>query len=298
MNDSLFNYFKNSDVEYKRNIKLSQLSSIRIGGVAETVAYPSSEKQLTDLILFLKYNKIHYKILGRMTNVLFSDSAFSGVIVSSARLVRTDVRDGYLFAECGVSLSEQIRKLAYLGFRLADELYGIPASFGGAIYNNAGAYGKDISASLICARLFSPDDNKTVILDNSDMRFSYRKSILQESNFIFLDGIFGLCEGKSREIIDGLNLFLKKRVDSQPYGKPSLGSVFKRNSYAPVSRLIDELGLKGTRIGDAEISKKHAGFIINRGKATSHDVKELIRLIKDKIYEKYGFYPEEEIEYL
>ncbi len=294
----LLSYLKNSDVEYKRNVKLSSLSSIKIGGTAEIIIYPSCENQLKKLVLFLTNNEIRYKMLGRMTNVLFSDHGFSSVIISSARMSYTYVRDAYLFAECGARLSEQIRRLAHSGLRLADELYGIPASFGGAVYNNAGAYGKDISASLIYARLFSPEDGKTVIFDNSDMRFSYRSSILQEKNLIFVDGAFALTEAPSREILSCINSVFAKRRSSQPYGKPSLGSVFRRNVHQPISKLIDELGLKGKRVGDAEISEKHAGFIINCGKATCKDVKALIRIIREKIYEKYGFYPEEEIEYL
>ena len=298
MKNALFEYLKNSDVEYKSNVKLSKLSSIKIGGVAETIVYPSNENELTELVLFLTDNEIQYKILGRMTNVLFSDLGFSGVIISSARLVNTSVSGKMLFAECGVHLSQEIKKLANLGLRLSDELYGIPASFGGAVYNNAGAYGKDISESFVYARLFSPEKRKVFILDRSDMAFSYRKSILQKENLIFLGGEFLVSEAPTQEILDRLNSIFKKRLETQPYEMPSLGSIFKRNDFAPVSKLIDELGLKGTRVGDAEISQKHAGFIVNRGCATAEDVKGLISVIKEKIYRKYGFYPEEEIEYL
>jgi UDP-N-acetylmuramate dehydrogenase len=203
-----------------------------------------------------------------------------------------------LFAECGVHLSQEIKKLANLGLRLSDELYGIPASFGGAVYNNAGAYGKDLSNSLVYARLFSPEKRKILVFDRSDMAFSYRKSILQKENLIFLGGEFLVSEAPPQEILDRLNSIFKKRLETQPYEMPSLGSIFKRNGFAPVSKLIDELGLKGVRVGDAEISQKHAGFIVNRGSATAEDVKRLVCQIKEKIYEKYGFYPEEEIEYL
>lgn len=294
----LINYLKQNEVKYKRNFKLSKVSSVKIGGPADVAIFPSSEIELINLLEFLlKYN-IQYKILGRMSNVLADDDGYRGAVIFTHAICDVQFFDGYLVAECGASLSSLIYRLGGLGFSGLEELFGIPASVGGAVYNNAGAFGKDISSALLFTTLYSVSLHKKIVLSSFDMGFSYRSSILKYEDLVLLSAGFAYSKTSTQTAMLRINEIKKRRYDSQPRGIPSLGSVFRRERNAAVSALIDRAGLKGFSVGGAEISRKHAGFIVNTGGANSADYRAVISYTKQKIFEKYGFYPTEEIEYL
>lgn len=174
---------------------------------------------------------------------------------------------------------------------------GIPGNFGGSIYMNAGAYGSQIGDKIIETTYI--DENleiKTLVKEQNE--FSYRKSIFQEQNWIILSGKIQLEKGNKEEIKDKMEEYSKSRREKQPLNMPSAGSVFKRGEGFITAKLIDECGLKGYSIGDAEISKLHAGFIVNKGNATSKDVLDLIKYIQEKIKEKFDVNIEPEIKFL
>jgi len=294
----LVDHLKQNDVEFSRNFKISDFSTVRIGGYADLAVFPQNEKQMISLLDYLYAHKIKHKILGRISNVLAADDGYRGVLVLTHKYNKFKLCDGFFVAEAGASISGVIYRLAEKGLAAMEELFGIPASVGGAVYNNAGAFGSDISASMLYGRVYSPKDKRITVLSRDDMMFSYRDSILKHCGMIFLEGAFAFKTDRSNKCMDRIMLIKEKRIASQPYSLPSLGSSFKRKSGVPLSRLVDEAGLKGVRIGGAEISSKHAGFIVNTGGASSSDYKALVRLIKDTVYKKYGFYPTEEIEYL
>lgn len=289
---------KKHDVNYKRNLKISDISSIKIGGYADVVAYPKTEEELISTLDFLVREKVPYKLVGKMTNILASDEGFRGVIVSTKLSSKIEFSGCVAYASSGALVNSLLFSAAKENLGGLEELFGIPGTLGGLIHNNGGAGSFDISRAVLYARVYSPEQRKILILDNSDLKLGYRSSIFYEKNYVALSLAIAFVPRKYSEVMQKIKLAVDKRRETQPLAFPSLGSVFKRENGNAVSRLIDEAGLKGFKIGGAQISKKHAGFIINRGKATAHDVLALIEFIKRELYKKYGFEPKEEIEFL
>lgn len=298
MTSALFTRLNELEVEYTEQYEMSRISYIGIGGIASVFAQPNSSRKLIKLVDFLTDEKIKYKVVGAMTNLLPSDSGFDGVLISTNKISTYSVAENILFAECGVKLSRAIKEIAALSLGGLSELYGIPGSVGGMVYGNAGAYGKEISDVILDARLYSPTERRLVDLDAAELSFSYRKSKLQDTDLILISARFKLSVIDEKLIKTHLDSIINMRRTSQPYGERSLGSVFKRCDGAPISRLIDELGFKGYRVGGATVSQKHAGFIVNSESATSADVKKLIEIIKERLLSVHKIKAEEEIEYL
>ena len=297
MTDLLFEFFKEEDVEFKGSIRLSKFSSIKIGGDA-AVAAPHSVEKLVKLLDFLYRNQIKYKIVGRMSNVLPPDDPYDGVIVITSRLRSLEFYGNIATAESGAMLSGLLWKARERGLGGLEALYGIPASLGGMIYSNAGAYGSEISDFLVSVTAYDVRRSEIITIPAKELCFSYRHSSFKENELAILSAKLMLKKRERDLIKRDLEYYIAKRKASQPYNEPSLGSVFKRSAGEPISYLIDKAGLKGFSVGGAMISEKHAGFIVNKGGASARDVISLINVIKDNIYEKYGVMPEEEIEYL
>ena len=298
MTQALRDFLKRLDVEYKEQFDISRISYIGIGGNAAVMAMPDSSVKLIRLIDFLVEANIRYRVVGAMTNLLPSDSDFIGVLIVTDKINRYSVAESLLTIECGARLSKVINKLSDSGLGGMEELFGIPGTVGGMIYGNAGAYLKAVSDFLIDADIYNPESRRIITLSAEDMNFSYRSSSIKDTDLILLSARFGLRFIPSREVRARLSEISEKRRSAQPYGERSLGSTFKRYGDIPISRLIDDLGFKGFRVGGAEVSKKHAGFIVNSGGATAKDVRALIAIIKEKLYSVYGIAAEEEIEYL
>ena len=289
---------KKHDVNFKRNLKISDISSIKIGGSADIVAYPKTESELIETLDFLESISVPYKITGKMTNILASDDGFRGVIVSTKLFSEIEFFENLAYATSGVLVNSLLFAAAKENLGGLEALYGIPGTLGGRLHNNGGAGDFDVSKAIIYAKVYSPKDKKILLLDNADLCLSYRNSILCEQNYVALSLALAFTHGKYSDIMQKIRIAVDKRRAAQPLAFPSLGSIFKREKGMAVSKLIDEAGLKGYRIGSAQISKKHAGFIINRGKATASDVIMLIEYVKKEIFKKYGFEPKEEIEFL
>ena len=297
MTECFENFLKKQDVEYIKSYKLNKKSSIGIGGGCDAALFPKTINQLIDIVKFSLYAGVKYKIFGAMTNLLISDDGFEGVVILTDKINRYFVADRQVVAECGVRVSKMIFELARMHIGGGEELYGIPGSLGGCVFGNAGAFGKSISDIFLTARLYSPSDDKIFCFDKSDMRFAYRHSVMKEFPFILLDARLNFQKSEF-SVADRLSEIISQRKSQQPYGEKSLGSIFKRIDGLAVSKLIDEAGLKGYRIGGAEISKKHAGFIVNHENASAEDVRALIEFIKKEIYSLYGIRLIEEIEYV
>ena len=286
---------------YKLEENLSKHTSIKIGGKAKIFIEVKTEKQLIFLIKYLSLIGTKYHILGNGTNTLFSDKNFDGVIVCTRGLKKYFINIGNcknaIYVQAGMGLFELNKLLKKLGFGGLEFTYGIPGSVGGAVCMNAGAFNQSIGDFVEYVKIF--DGERVQIISKKNMLFSYRQSIVQNSNLVVLGVKLNLKKSNSQDIEFLQKQYFQKRLDSQPYDKLSFGSCFKRyDGKEPVSKLIDDLGLKGYRIGDAEISKKHAGFIINIGSATCQDVRLLIKYIQEKIFEHFGFIPEPEVKFL
>ncbi len=276
--------------EYRFDEPLNRHTSFKIGGNASVFVRPRS---VDGLICALE--KFEYaKILAKGTNVLAPDEGVDAV-VSTLGLNRYYLKGDLIISEAGVSLSTLCRSAARHGLSGLEFAYGIPGTIGGAVYMNAGAYGGEICDVVEYVEIY--DRNKIITLDRSQMQFSYRSSILKKTDWIVLRVALRLKPSDSDVIIDRMEQIMKKRIQTQPLDLPSAGSVFKRpREDFYVGRAIEQLGLKGLRIGDAQISTKHAGFIVNLGSAKASDVKKLIQIIQHEVYRNYQVQLEPEVE--
>ncbi len=298
MKDFLSDYFKKTEVEFIEKFPISTISKIGIGGTVSFAVWPNTEHQLTHLSRFLYINKIPYKIVGSLSNILPRDEHLNIVLIITSKLNKFEIFGNKIEAECGVSFSKLLLEAAKSNLGGAEGLIGIPGTVGGMIFMNAGAYGLEISSFIENVTVFSPISNSEYTLSKEKLGFSYRHSNLQKSNLLLLHSELKFSKKNNCEIIEEFNKIISLRKLTQPIGSKSLGSVFKKNDNIAASQLIDSLGLKGINVGGASVSEKHAGFIINSGKATASDVRALIKLIKEKVFNSYGILLQEEIEFL
>lgn len=271
----------------KNNIEidasLKDYSGFKIGGVAHFMLYPTSIKKTVKLLKFLNNINQKYIILGNATNVLINGD--KDVVISLKKLNKMKVKKDIVYAESGVSLFKFNEFLKDNSLSGLERTYGIPGSIGGGIVQNCGAYGANISDKLTKVYFFN--GKKLIKKDKKNLKFSYRSSEFKEnSDYVVLKAEFKLEKDSKKKIENRLNEIITTRKQKQPYEYPSAGSVFKRVDGVIISKLIDELGLKGTEIGGAKISEKHAGFIINYNNAQYEDVINLINFVKNKIKEE------------
>lgn len=276
---------------------LSKHTTFRIGGSAKYFIYPKNEISLLRIIeICKKYNK-EYKVIGKGSNLLCSDDDFDGVVICLDKNF-TDYNfedDGLCYVQAGMSLvflANESAKSSLSGLEFAS---GIPATVGGAVYMNAGAYKRNMSD--IINRVYVLKDDHIVWMDNKECDFSYRHSVFQlHPEWIILGCELQLEKGDADEIRDLIDARRKRRMDSQPLNKPSAGSVFRNPSEAPAWKLVEDSGLRGKQIGGARVSDKHANFIVNEGGAKATDVGSLVELIQETIKARYGIELKMEVE--
>lgn len=283
----------------EKKVDLKTLTSLQIGGVADYVVQPSDLEECFKLLQYVQKNKIPYMILGNGTNVLCSDDAYHGVVIKMGKLFASMQHDQEWFqVESGCALSQFIRYAIQNGYGGLEGLTGIPGSLGGAVRMNAGAFGYTISDYL--QGVMYLDGDTIYYKKKEECDFGYRHSVFcDHKEWLILRIDFSLPQ-KAENSDQILKECMEKRLKSQELAYPSAGSVFKRNDLlpAPVSKIIDDMGLKGYRIGGAMISQKHAGFFINFASASSQNMKDLIQYVQDLVWEKYQVRLETEIEML
>ncbi|WP_128895109.1 UDP-N-acetylmuramate dehydrogenase [Longirhabdus pacifica] len=274
--------------DVSQDVYLSEHTTWKIGGKVDLFLVPHNMKQLQKAITILHKNSIPWIQIGRGSNVLVSDKGVRGAVIKLGSEFEhitfgentVHVGAAYSF----IKLSVMAAKQGYTGLEFAG---GIPGSVGGAVCMNAGALGSDVSRVLLQANIVS-ETGDIVQMNANDFKFNYRYSILQGKNSIVTDATFALKKGNRDEIMKQMNGNKERRLQTQPLQLPSGGSVFRNpeNNYA--AKLIEEAGLKGLRSGDAEISQKHANFIVNHGDAKAEDVLSLIQHIQNVVREKFG----------
>lgn len=276
---------------------LSKHTTYRIGGRAKYLIYPKSELSLVRIVEVCKAQGLPYKVFGKGSNLLCSDNYYEGVVICLDRYF-TDFNfeeDGTCIAQAGVSLimlSNGAMKESLSGLEFAS---GIPATVGGAVVMNAGAYRSDMSA--IVERVYVLRDNECVWIEKSDLDYGYRHSLfLNHPDWVVLGVEIKLHDGDQKEIRDLIDSRRQRRKDSQPLEKPSAGSVFRNPNDAQAWELIDKCGLRGKSIGGAKVSEKHANFIVNEGDATAEDIDQLVLLVQNAVFEKYGVHLKMEVE--
>lgn len=262
-------------------------SSFRIGGPVRALAVPEDVMSLSRICAVLKENHLAPMILGNGTNILFPDEGLKDLfIISTEKLTKMFLLDGEtIYAEAGVPLAKLAGFAHQNGLSGLEFASGIPGTLGGGVIMNAGAYGgemKDAVESVVC---YYVQDQRLYELDREQCRFEYRNSLFKKmGGCIVLSAVLKLKKGDSTEIAAKMRELNERRRDKQPLDLPSAGSAFKRPEGGYAAALIDECGLRGYTVGGAQISEKHAGFAVNIGGATSHDVYDLLKHVRDTVY--------------
>ena len=292
--------FKSKECTFYTDEPLSNHCAFRIGGASEILAVPKTEKVLSEILIYARERNVPLHILGNGSNVLIADEGLSGITVKlmGGLCDLLYLGDGIIVSGAGVSLTRLCnfaREHSLTGLEFA---YGIPGSVGGAVYMNAGAYDGEIKDVLYSVRSMNKEGGDITETPVKDIELSYRNTPFMKNDRIITSAFFKLSEGDEQEITAKMEELMGKRKTSQPLEFPSAGSTFKRPATGYAAALIDQSGLKGTAVGGAQVSTKHAGFVINKGGATFKDVTELMEIIKTAVYEKHGIMLEPEVEIL
>ncbi len=270
------------------NEPLKNHTSFKVGGPAKFMLLPESVEEITALISLLKEKDYPFIVIGNGSNLLFGDNGTDmAVIKLSGNFSKVEINRNTVTAYSGISLAKlsvEALKHSLSGF---ENLAGIPGTLGGAIYMNAGAYGSEIK-DILKTVTFIDDKNNIKTLSVSELSLSYRHSIFMEQKSIILSAELELSEGNAESIKTLMAENAKKRKDKQPLEYPSAGSTFKRPEGHFAGKLIEDAGLKGLSYNGAKVSEKHCGFIINENNATASDILTLMKIVEEKVFEKFG----------
>lgn len=288
LNDSFIKHI--IDVAGHENVKIDEPMkkhiSFKVGGPADVLVYPSNYEMVKNLIDICKENDVDYFILGNGSNLIVRDGGIRGVVIKLGHLNKIEVNENLVSAQCGAKLCEvadQALKNSLTGLEFAS---GIPGSIGGATAMNAGAYDGEMSKVVESAIVIDNEGNIKELTKEA-LEFGYRISAILKYGYVVLESRIRLAYGDKNIIKERMDDLAERRSSKQPLEYASAGSTFKRPEGYFAGKLIQDSGLKGTNVGDAEVSEKHSGFIINKGNATAKDVLNLIEVVKAKVYEKY-----------
>ena len=282
------------DLRVEKDEAMSRHTSFRVGGPARRMAFPVTKEQLVILTGLAQECDARVVVIGNGTNLLAADEGLDALVINTSELCEIRrIDDVTLEADAGVSLARLATFACGEGLSGLEFAHGIPGTLGGAVCMNAGAYDGEMKQVLLSATALYEDGIRT--LSAEELELSYRHSVFSHTDAIVLSARVGLVKGDETQIRDKMRELMERRKKSQPLEYPSAGSTFKRPVGYFAGTLIDQAGLKGTRVGGAEVSEKHAGFIINRGGATCRDVEELIAKVQSVIREKNGVELEAEV---
>ena len=285
----------NDNTKLLKNEPLKKHTTFGVGGNAKIFIIPKSCEDIIKIVQFSKKNKIKISFIGSGSNIVASDKGFNGIIISLKKAFNKIIfSKDEINVESGAMLSSMVKKAINKGYKGFESLVGVPGTVGGALIMNAGAHGSEISELFISARTI--DNNGEIkFYKRSDINFSYRDSSFPKEE-ILLDAKFKLIKGSQVQINQKKKDVSIKRKASQPLSYKSAGSIFKNpSSKIAAGYLIDQAGLKGLRIGDAEISQKHANFIINHGNAKASEIINLIKIMQNKVKNKFDIKLELEV---
>ncbi|WP_294760263.1 UDP-N-acetylmuramate dehydrogenase [uncultured Lactobacillus sp.] len=274
-------------IEIKRQVPLSKYTFTKTGGPAEFLAFPRNESELKNLVIAAHDNNIPLTIIGNASNLIIRDGGISGIVLILTKMNQIKVDKNKVIAQAGATIVETAFTAAHHSLSGLEFAAGIPGSVGGAVFMNAGAYGGETCSVIEGVRVMTRS-GKFKSYTQSEMKFSYRHSLVQENGDIVLEAVFALKRSAKNRILADMNYLNALRQYKQPLEYPSCGSVFKRPTGHYVGPMIIQAGLQGKQIGGAQDSTKHAGFIVNKGNATATDYLDLIHLIQEKIKIKFG----------
>ena len=294
--NKLYDFSKDLGCKASKNEKLSDHISFKVGGPCPLLIEPKNENQLKDIITEIRKENIPFAVLGNGTNVLVSDGGIDKVIVK----IGDEMTRLSLEGEDVISCSAGTKVVTLCKFALEKSLsglefaYGIPGTCGGAVFMNAGAYGGEVKDVLLEITYLTPDSElKTMSAEEAEL--SYRHSVFKENGCIVVSAKFKFKKAPKEEIKNAMTDFLSRRKDKQPLEYPSAGSTFKRPEGYYAGALIEQCGLKGKTVGGAQISEKHAGFLINKNNATAKDITDLIALTQETVKKETGVTLEPEV---
>ena len=285
---------QNDAIQAVTCVILSKFTTLKVGGPADFFAEPKSEEELTTLIRAAKEADVPVLLMGNGSNLLVRDGGFRGLAIRLGKTFsRIEQKENRLYAQAGALLSALARQAQEASLTGLEFAQGIPGSVGGGVYMNAGAYGGELSRTVEFVRVLEEENVRDI--PGSEMAFSYRHSRAMEENWIILGAQFRLTPGDPGQIEAAMRDYAARRKEKQPLEYPSAGSFFKRPAGHFAGALIEGAGLKGLAVGGAQVSEKHAGFLINTGSATAADFLKLKELVQDRVMEKYGVMLEPEV---
>ncbi len=282
------------DIGYTLDEPMSAHTTFKIGGNADIMINVPDTKDLCDVVSNAKKYGVPYFILGKGSNLLVSDSGIEGAVISLSAMCGVSVSGETITCGAGAPLTALCVAARDAGLTGIEFAFGIPGSVGGALFMNAGAYGGEMSQVVLSAECVDRDGN-VVVIGRDDMALGYRTSIFKQNGFIITSVTVGLKKGDITKIGAEMQELMGRRKDKQPLEYPSAGSTFKRPVGNFAGALIEKNNLKGVGVGAAEVSVKHAGFVINKGGATCEDVKALMKKIQQTVLENDGVRLEPEV---
>ena len=293
--ETLIKELEQKNITLLKQEPMKKHTSFRIGGNADIYISPKSSEEIQSILFLAKKYDVPVTVMGNGSNLLVSDKGMRGIVIQIGEDMSTILVKGEkITAQAGVllkTIGEKALQSSLEGFAFAA---GIPGSLGGAVCMNAGAYGGEIKDILVEAEVLT-EDLQIKKLSTQQLQFSYRHSIIPEKGYIVLSATFLLKKGNQKEIAQKMTELAQQRREKQPLNFPSAGSIFKRPQGYFAGKLITDAGLKGYSIGDAQVSQKHGGFIVNKGNATCADVLALIEHCQKTVFEKFGVMLETEV---
>lgn len=289
-------YVKNEGISYIENEPMALHTTFKIGGPARLAVFPKNENEISDVIKKCKEENVRYMVVGNGSNLLVADEGIDAVVILLGKEFG-DVKlidDTTIFAEAGAPLMKVCRFALENGLSGLEFAYGIPGSCGGGAFMNAGAYGGELGDVMFRCDHIDKDGNKGS-LEGNDLKLAYRHSAYYENGCVITGAYFKMQKADKEEIKAKMDDYMSRRRDKQPLEYPSAGSTFKRPEGNFAGALIEQCGLKGTSVGGAEISTKHAGFVINKGGATCKDVLDLCKKVADTVKAEKGIDLEMEV---
>lgn len=289
-------YVKNEGISYIENEPMALHTTFKIGGPARLAVFPKNENEISDVIKKCKEENVRYMVVGNGSNLLVADEGIDAVVILLGKKFGEVklIDDTTIFAEAGASLMKVCRFALENGLSGLEFAYGIPGSCGGGAFMNAGAYGGELGDVMFRCDHIDQDGNKGS-LKGDDLKLAYRHSAYYENGCVITGAYFKMQKADKEEIKAKMDDYMSRRRDKQPLEYPSAGSTFKRPEGNFAGALIEQCGLKGTSVGGAEISTKHAGFVINKGGATCKDVLDLCKKVADTVKAEKGIDLEMEV---
>lgn len=293
MYSRIFDFIPEGKVKFNEFMK--NHTTFKIGGPADVMVTPRNINDIKNTISFCHNNKIKFYVLGLGSNLLVTDKGVRGVVIKLGnQLKEISVCGEEIYAEAGIRLAELAKKAGENSLSGLEFAEGIPGSLGGAVVMNAGAYDGEMKNVVVEATAID-NSGRIQTFTTEEIQFGYRSTIFQNSEHIVVSAKLNLTKGHREAIQAKMREFSRRRREKQPLEHPSAGSTFRRPEGFYVGPMLEQMGLKGYRIGGAEVSAKHAGFIINRGNATASDVLELIEYIQRQAKDQFGVYLKPEV---